>query len=83
MDLSFLEKNGIESCEKVIIVTDDDNINIFISDLCQYVYGVPVVYAKLKDSRKRKLVDKKVVCICPFDLSLEFFEKEEGDNKWK
>ena len=55
-------------------MTDDDNTNIFLADLCTHFYNVPQVYIRLKDSRKRVLVDEKVNCICPFDLSLEEFE---------
>ena len=77
-DLACLEKNGIKEADEIIIVTDDDNINIFIADVCTYVYCVPKIYAKLKDSRKRKVINEKVTCICPFDLSLDFFEKEDG-----
>lgn len=74
-DLDFLEKCGIKTADEVIAVTDDDNVNIFIADVCTNIYDVPSTVIKLKDSRKRKLVADKVKCICPFDLSLDFFEK--------
>ena len=74
-DRALLEKNGIKTANRVIAVTDDDNTNIFLADLCTNIYHVPQVYCRLKDSRKRALVDERVKCICPFDLSLEDFEK--------
>ncbi len=73
-EIRILEKVGIREADRVIAVTDDDNINIFLADLCTHFYNVPQVYIRLKDSRKRVLVDEKVNCICPFDLSLEEFE---------
>ena len=70
-DLGLLEECGIK---------DDDNTNIFISDVCCYIYSVPEVYIRLKDSRKMKVVDDRVKCICPFDLSLEdFAEQKRGE----
>lgn len=75
-EIRILEKVGIREADRVIAVTDDDNINIFLADLCTKVYGIKEMYIKLKDSRKRKIVDERVVCICPFDLSLNFFEEE-------
>lgn len=79
-DLQLLEKVGIASANRVIAVTDDDNINIFIADLCCQVYNVKDIYIKLKDSRKRELVDDRVNCICPFDLSLDFFKNSKEEE---
>lgn len=80
-DLDFLEKCGIKTADKVIAVTDDDNVNIFIGDVCTKIYNVPNTTIKLKDSRKRKLVDDSVTCICPFDLSLDYFEQSESKEE--
>ena len=80
-DLQLLEKNGIKEADCVIAVTDDDNINIFIADVCCNIYNVKDIFIKLKDSRKKILLDRRINCICPFDLSLEYFEKtKEGNN---
>ena len=80
-DQAFLEKNGIKDADSIIAVTDDDNVNIFLADLCSHVYNVPNIIIKLKDSRKRVLVDDRITCICPFDLSLDYFEKEQSEVK--
>ena len=82
-DMAFLEKNGIKDADRVIAVTDDDNVNLFLADVCSSVYNVPHIIIKLKDSRKRVLVDERVACICPFDLSLEFFEEKHGQEGTK
>ena len=81
-DLKLLEKCGIKEADSVIAVTDDDNINIFIADLCCHIYHISNIYIKLTDSRKKEIVDKRVECICPFDLSLDYFERSrEGENR--
>lgn len=76
-DLPFLEKCGIKDANQVIVVTNDDNVNIFIADICCYFYDVKNVVAKLKDSRRKKIVNERVTCICPFDLSLDYFEENQ------
>ncbi len=80
-DLQLLEKNGIKEADCVIAVTDDDNINIFLADVCANIYDVKEIYIKLKDSRKKAIIDKRINCICPFDLSLDFFEKSKEANR--
>ena len=80
-DCSLLEKCGIATAGRVIAVTEDDNINVFLADLCTHIYKVPDVTIRLKDSRKKVLVDESVNCICPFDLSLDLFEKWEEVKK--
>ena len=76
-DLQLLERVGIKDTQQVIAVTDDDNINIFIADVCTYLYAIPEICIRLKDSRKKAIVNERVSCICPFDLSLDFFEKDK------
>ncbi|MBQ9425023.1 MAG: TrkA family potassium uptake protein [Erysipelotrichaceae bacterium] len=80
-DCSLLEKCGIKTADRVIAVTDDDNINVFLADLCTHIYHVPDITIRLKDSRKKVLVDERINCICPFDLSLDYFEKREEEVK--
>ncbi len=81
-DVNFLIQNGANEAENILIVTDDDNINIFLADVFVYLFNRKNVCIRLKDSRKANLVDPIVRCICPFDLSLSDFLKqmEEGGN---
>ena len=81
-DLSFLEENGIKDVDRAVFVTDDDNTNIFLSDICIKRYGLKEIYIRLNDSRKIKIVNENVRCICPFDLSLnEFSDLLKGEEK--
>ena len=75
-DISFLRANGIEEADTVVITTDDDNTNIFLSDVCYYLFSRKNIFIRLKDSRKSTLVNKDVKCICPFDLSISDFERQ-------
>ena len=75
-DLGFLEENGIKDARVAAFMTDDDNTNIFLADVCSKIYNVPEIYIRLKDSRKMKIVSDNVKCICPFDLSLIDFDDQ-------
>ncbi len=77
-DLTFLEECGIKTAQRVVIITDEDNTNIYLSDICCYLYDVPEIYVRLKDSRKTKIVDPRVKCICQFDLLLDDFIRQSG-----
>ena len=81
-DLQLLEKSGIKEADSVIAVTDDDNVNIFIADVCCHIYNIKDICIRLKDSRKKVLIDKRVDAICPFDLSLNYYnETKEGNQE--
>ena len=72
-DMDFLEANGIKTADRAVFLTEDDNTNIFLADVCSHIYKVPEIYIKLKDSRKVKIVDPWIRCINPFDLFLDDF----------
>ncbi|HRX45797.1 MAG TPA: hypothetical protein P5091_07135 [Acholeplasmataceae bacterium] len=66
----------------VVITTDSDNTNIYLSHICYYVYNVPKIYVRLSDTDKGKLLEGTYIkAIYPFTLSLaEFMDQyEEGD----
>ncbi len=75
-DLLFLEENGINEVKRAVFVTDDDSTNIFLGDVACYLYNIEEIYIRLKDSRKRKIVNPRIRCICPFDLSLDDFAEQ-------
>ena len=75
-DADVLENAGIKSAKTVIATTDDDNMNIFIAQICFYIYNVPNVYIRLSDNNKKKLIeDTNVKAIYPFELSMDEFKR--------
>ena len=73
-DRALLEKNGIKTAYRVIAVTDDDNTNIFLADLCTNIYHVPQVYANslAADEMNAEIAER-------FGTKAEsMFEKMEG-----
>lgn len=81
-DLSILENSYIKHAKAVVITTDSDNVNIFLSHICYYIYNVPNIFVRLADTDKGKLLEgTSIKAIYPFTLSLtEFmslYEEEE------
>lgn len=73
-DLSILENAYIKHAKTVVITTDSDNVNIYLSHICYYIYNVPHIYVRLADTDKGKLIeDTSIKAIYPFTLSLNEF----------
>lgn len=81
-DLSVLENEAlIYEAKEVVIVTDSDNVNLFIAHLCFYLYDVPHIYVRFSDNDKGKLVEHTTIqTIYPFILSIEDFQAKRGTS---
>lgn len=86
-DVEFLSKAFIDEANTVIIVTDDDNVNIFVSHICYHIFKVPSIYIRLADNNKAELIkDTNIKAIYPFllsyneFLSLYAFDLDRGDE---
>jgi len=83
-DMMLLNQLDIKNVERMVIVTGDDNINIYVAHLAQYIYDIPKIYIRLYDTDKGKLVDQdRIKVIYPFILSLDEFLDLEGDQVWE
>lgn len=82
LDIDFLIEQGIKDCDMVVLTTNKDNTNLFLADVCHDIFHIPHIYLRLNDAKKKKLVETKgIECICPFLLSVEYFDdlyKEGG-----
>ncbi len=83
-DLNVLENDAfIREAKEVVIVTNNDNINLFIALICFHVYDVPFIYARFSDTDKGRLVVNTTIHpIYPFTLSLEDYlsKRKKGDH---
>lgn len=52
IDNDDLEAAGIESCDVVCAVTNDDNENIMVAQIAKEIYKVPKVLARIEDPEK-------------------------------
>lgn len=72
IDNDDLQAAGIEACDVVCAVTNDDNVNIMVAQIAKEVYKVPKVMAAIEDVEKEDLYQKYgLSSICPTRLTLD------------
>ncbi len=70
----ILQQAKVEKADIVLSVTDDDNLNIMLSQICQQVYHIPEVIARVNKPGSARLSDKLGIrTICPTLLAAEGF----------
>lgn len=78
-DLSLLEEASIDSAKEVIIVTGDDNVNVFLAHVAREIYDVPRIFVRLDDPTLEVLLrGMDVNTIFPFELSRDKFNLIRG-----
>lgn len=79
-NIKLLEEAGIKEAAKLFILTDDDNVNIFLAHACFYIYNIRDIIIRLIDNDKAVLLDNTPIkAIYPFLLSKEALDKFLGD----
>lgn len=72
IDNDDLQAAGIESCDVVCAVTDNDNVNIMVAQIAKEVYNVPKVMAGIADIEKETVYQQYGLnSICPTRLTLD------------
>ncbi|MEG0229546.1 MAG: TrkA family potassium uptake protein [Oscillospiraceae bacterium] len=72
IDLDVLKKAGIESCDAVAAVTQDDNINIMTSQLAREIFKIPIVITRIFDPKREDVFSHfGLHTICPTNLTVE------------
>ena len=70
MDLDILDSVELKRADTLIAVTDNDNVNIMISQLAKEVFNVRKVIARLSDPQRSCVYqDFGIETICPSVLS--------------
>lgn len=83
-DLSLLETSYIQKAREIVIVTGNDNVNIFVSHVARKIYNVPHIYVRLDDPSKSVLIEgMDIQTICPFQLSYDKFNTMRKEDKNK
>ena len=79
---SALDNFNLDTLSMLIAVTGDDNKNIFIADMCNYMVRIKDIYIRLYDSNKEKLItSENIHSICPFLLSIKYFDSLKIQEK--
>ncbi len=71
IDQDVLKRAGIENCDAVAAVSQDDNINIMVSQLAHNVFHVPNVLARIYDPRREDVFSHfGLHTVCPTNLTV-------------
>ena len=71
LDTDFLVHLGVDSAQRVILVTEDDNVNLLLSLICCHIYKIPRIYLRLHDVTKANLLkNTHIRAFFPFNSSM-------------
>lgn len=72
IDEDVLKNAGIENADALAAVTDDDNMNVMVSEIARELFHIPTVITRLYDP-ERETVFKKMglTTICPTTLAVD------------
>lgn len=72
IDQTVLRKGGIEACDAVAAVTEDDNMNVMVCQVAREVFHVPRVLARIYDPKRGDVFSQfGLPTICPTNLSVD------------
>jgi len=72
IDQEVLKKAGIETCDAVCAVTQDDDLNIMAAQLAEEIFRVPRVFARISDPDKSDVFKGfGIHTVCPTTLTAE------------
>lgn len=75
-DLDKLCECGIETCDIVLVATDNDNVNCMIAQIANIIFHIDQVYIRLNDTDKEDLLEgTSIKAIYPARLSVAAFEQ--------
>lgn len=72
IDQTVLRRGGIEACDAVAAVTEDDNTNVMVCQLAREVFHVPRVLARVFDPKRGDVFSQfGLPTVCPTNLSID------------
>ena len=72
IDQDVLRRAGIESCDALAAVSQDDNVNIMVSQLAREIFHVPKVLARIYDPRREDVFSHfGLHTVCPTNLTVD------------
>ena len=73
IDVDILRKAGIETCDAVAAVTDNDNINIMVAQIARDIFHVEHVVARVADPARNKTFSQQfqLDTVCPTELTVQ------------
>ena len=74
MDMSVLRDAGVENCDAVAVVTNDDNLNITVSQIVKEFFYIDNVVTRINNpAREQVFYNLGLKTICPTNLAYGVF----------
>lgn len=71
IDQDVLKRAGIQTCDALFAVTDEDDMNIMVSQLARQIFKVPRIFARIIDIEKGSVFEELGInVICPTKLTV-------------
>lgn len=83
IDCDVLRRAGIESCDALFAVTDEDDMNIMVSQIAGRTFKVPKIFARIADIRKGEVFEElgiNIICPTKLTVSAACAAAEEADG---
>lgn len=72
IDQDVLKRAGIESCDALAAVSQNDNVNIMASQIASQIFHVPNVLARIYDTQRENVFSHLGLrTVCPTNLTVE------------
>ncbi|MCI8441614.1 MAG: TrkA family potassium uptake protein [Provencibacterium sp.] len=72
IDQEVLQRAGILGCDAVAALSQDDNVNIMVSQLAQEIFHVPRVITRIYDPERKDVFSHfGLKTVCPTDLTVD------------
>jgi trk system potassium uptake protein TrkA len=70
IDQDALRAAGIENCDAVAAVSDDDNVNLMVAQIAKEVFGIETVITSLHDPVREELFGSRMTTVCPTNIAV-------------
>ncbi len=71
IDREVLKRAGITTCDALFAVTNEDDMNIMVSQIARQTFNVKKIYARVVDIKKGEVFEKLGInVICPTKLTV-------------
>lgn len=71
IDQDVLRRAGIETCDALAAVSQDDNVNIMVSQVAREIFKVPTVLARIYDPKRENVFSHfGLYTVCPTNLTV-------------
>ncbi len=72
MDLTVLKEAGIEGCDAIAVVSQDDNLNITVAQIAKQFFGVQRIITRVSDPMREDVFEHfGLNTVCPTKIAAE------------